>query len=160
VVRPSFVELGYVALLPLGTAFTFAFYLLLTRYQAQREDPWTMQGYAWLFGSIVILAILWAGEGTGSRTFDPVWPTPHGWALLIGVGLTATVSHLILTYAFRKAPASVLAPIQYLEIASATVLGYVFFGDFPDALKWLGIAIIVGSGLFIFWRERVVANRG
>ena len=47
---------------------------------------------------------------------------------------------------------------QYLEIVSATIFGFLIFSDFPDALKWLGIAIIIGSGLFIFWREQVVAR--
>ena len=56
-------------------------------------------------------------------------------------------------YAYRSTPASVLAPLQYLEIVSACIFAYWVFGDFPDAMKWLGIAIIIGSGLFIIWRE-------
>ncbi|GIL02957.1 MAG: membrane protein [Alphaproteobacteria bacterium] len=159
VVRPSFEELGYVALLPIATAFCFAFYLLLTRHMAQREDPIAMQGMAGLFGGAMVVVALWFGEGTGSEVFDPSWPTATGWALLIGVGVMATISHLFLVFAFRKAPASVLAPLQYLEIVAATIFGFLVFGDFPDALKWLGIAIIVGSGLFIFWRERLASIR-
>ncbi len=46
-----------------------------------------------------------------------------------------------------------------MEIVSATALGYLVFGDFPDLLKWIGIAIIVGSGLFIFWREAKLAAK-
>ena len=61
-------------------------------------------------------------------------------------------------YAYRAAPASVLAPLQYLEIVSATILGWWVFGDLPDALKWLGIAIIIGSGLYVIWRERQVGK--
>jgi len=57
------------------------------------------------------------------------------------------------------APLSVLAPFQYFEIISATILGYLLFADFPNAWKWLGIAIIVGSGLFILWREQVRARK-
>lgn len=159
VVRPSFQQLGWVALLPIGTAFCFAFYLLLTRYLAQREDPIAMQGYAGLFGGVFIGAALWLGEGSGSEVFDPIWPDTHGWFLMVSVGVMATISHLFLVFAFRRAPASVLAPLQYLEIVSATIFGFLVFGDFPDALKWLGISIIVGSGLFIFWRERLAAQR-
>ena len=157
VVRPSFETVGWVAVLPIGTAFSFAFYLLATRYQAQREDPFAMQGFAGLFGGLSIIVMLWLGEGTGSPVFDPRWPEGVAWLLVIGVGVMATVSHLFLVFAFQKAPASVLAPLQYMEIASATVFGFLVFGDFPDALKWLGITIIIGSGLFIFWRERLVA---
>lgn len=158
VVRPSFQELGWVAILPLGTALTFAFYLLLTRYLAQLEDPLAMQGFAGLFGGLFVGAALWLGYGTGSAVFDPIWPDMHGWILMAGVGVMATISHLFLVFAFRNAPASVLAPLQYLEIVSATIFGYLVFGDFPDTLKWLGISIIIGSGLFILWRERLTAR--
>ncbi|MDH3743305.1 MAG: DMT family transporter [Hyphomicrobiales bacterium] len=157
VVRPSFDELGWVALLPIGTALAFAFYLLLTRHLAPREDPYAMQGYAGLFGGLFVGTALLIGNGTGSAIFDPVWPDLNGWLLMLGVGVMATISHLFLVFAFRKAPASVLAPLQYLEIVAATIFGYLVFGDFPDVLKWLGITIIIGSGLFIFWRERIAA---
>ena len=157
VVRPSFEEVGWVAVLPIGTALSFAFYLLLTRHLAPREDPFAMQGYAGLFGGLFVGTALWVAEGSGSAVFDPVWPDMTGWLFMLGVGIMATISHLFLVFAFRKAPASVLAPLQYLEIVSATIFGFLIFSDFPDALKWLGIAIIIGSGLFIFWREQVVA---
>ncbi len=158
VVRPSFQELGWIATLPLLTAFAFAFHLLLTRYLARSEDPFAMQGYAGLFGGLFVAVAMWIGTGTGSPVFDPVWPDMRGWLLMAAVGIMATISHLFLVFAFQRAPASVLAPLQYLEIVSATIFGYLVFADFPDALKWLGISIIVGSGLFIFWRERVIAE--
>ncbi len=159
VVRPSFQELGLVALLPVVTATTFAVYLILTRRMSAREDAITMQAFAGFFGVLFIGIIMWLGQGSGSAVLDPVWSNATGWGLMIGVGVMATMSHLVLVYAFRKAPASVLAPLQYLEIVAATLLGFLVFGDFPDVLKWLGIAIIVGSGLFIFWRERLAAQR-
>ena len=140
VIRPSFEELGWVALLPLGTAFAFVFYLLLTRHLAQREDPFAMQAFAGLFGGLFVGLALWIGAGTGSTVFDPVWPDLRGWMYMLGVGVMATISHLFLVFAFRKAPASVLAPLQYLEIVAATVFGYLVFSDFPDLLMWVGIA--------------------
>jgi drug/metabolite transporter (DMT)-like permease len=63
--------------------------------------------------------------------------------------------HLLVVKAFRVAPLSLLAPFQYFEIISATVLGYALFGDFPTASKWFGILIIVASGLYLLHRERV-----
>ncbi len=119
-----------------------------------------MQGFTGLFGALFVGAVLWAADGSGSSVFDPFWPDMRGWLLILGVGIFATVSHLFLVFAFRNAPASVLAPLQYIEIVAATVLGYLVFGDFPDAGKWLGIAIIVSSGLFIIWRERVAGQKG
>ena len=62
--------------------------------------------------------------------------------------------HYIIVLAFRIAPASLLAPFQYLEIVSAAAAGFLLFGDFPSLSKWIGVAMIVGSGLYVFWRER------
>ena len=160
VIQPSFADLGWVAALPLGTAFTFALYLILTRMLAQRTDAFAMQAYSGLAGAAFIAIVLFAFEGTGDPTFDPVWPSARALWLFLGVGIAATISHLLVVYAFRAAPASVLAPLQYLEIVSATAFGWFVFGDFPDALKWVGVAIIIGSGLFVIARERRAAAPG
>ncbi len=156
VIQPSMQEVGPIALLPIVAAFTLAIFLLVTRMVAQNEDPWSMQFHAGIWGGLFCLVLLAFGEGTGSSVFDPVWPEGHAWFYLLGVGVTATVSGVLGVYAYRAAPASVLAPLQYLEIVSATIFGWLVFGDLPDALKWLGIAIIIGSGLYIIWRERQV----
>lgn len=113
-----------------------------------------MQFHAGIWGCLFCLVLLAFGQGTGSSIVDPVWPEGRVWLYLWGVGVAATVSGVLGVYAYRAAPASVLAPLQYLEIVSATILGWLVFGDLPDALKWLGIAIIIGSGLYIIWRER------
>ena len=154
VVQPSFSTLGWVAALPLVTALTFAFYLLLTRKLAQGEHPLVMQTYAGFSAAAFVGLVLILGQGSGSDIFDPVMPTLREAALMLGVGVMATASHLFLVYALRHAPASTLAPLQYLEIVAATGLGYLVFGDFPSLSKWVGIAIIVGAGLFVIHRER------
>jgi S-adenosylmethionine uptake transporter len=160
VVRPSFKEVGVVALFPVFCAFSFAFYILLTRHLAQREEPLSLQLSAGFFATLFVGGVLLLFEGSGNYALDPVWPDMKGLWLMLGVGVMATISHLFLTHAFRAAPASVLAPLQYLEIVTATIVSYAFFGDFPDAVKWLGIVIITGSGLFVFWRERQLEREG
>lgn len=160
VIQPSFAELGWISALPLGTAACFAFYLVLTRHMSGRVDPFAMQAYSGVAGLIAVALVLWAFAGTGDATFDPVWPSAVALWLVLGVGVAATFSHLMIVYATRHAPASVLAPLQYLEIVAATAFGYWIFGDFPTPLKWLGIAIIIGSGLFVFARERARARAG
>ena len=82
------------------------------------------------------------------------------WALIFAIGALATFGHLVVVLAFRLASASILAPFQYLEIVTGTLIGYWLFGEFPDALKWLGIAIIISSGIYLFMRERTVAKTG
>jgi S-adenosylmethionine uptake transporter len=156
VIQPSMQEVGLIALLPIVTAFSLAVFLLVTRMVAQNEDPWSMQFHAGIWGGLFCLVLMWLGEGSGSDVLDPVWPEGRTWFYLLGVGVTATISGVLGVYAYRAAPASVLAPLQYLEIVSATIFGWLVFGDLPDALKWLGIAIIIGSGLYIIWRERQV----
>ena len=156
VIQPSMQEVGWIALLPVVSAFGLAVFLLVTRLVAQNEDPWSMQFHAGVWGALFCGILLFFGNGTGSEIFDPVVPDMTAGLYLIGVGVTATISGVLGVYAYRAAPASVLAPLQYLEIVSATIFGWLVFGHLPDALKWLGIAIIISSGLYIIWRERRV----
>ncbi len=81
-------------------------------------------------------------------------PEPGEWALLVGLGAFSATTHVMLAFAFRFAEAGLLAPFQYLEIISATLLGLLLFGDFPDAMTWAGTALIVAAGLYVFLRER------
>jgi S-adenosylmethionine uptake transporter len=156
VIQPSMQEVGWIALLPIVSAFGLAIFLLVTRLVAQNEDPWSMQFHAGVWGALFCGILLYLGNGTGSEIFDPVMPDMTAGLYLLGVGVTATISGVLGVYAYRAAPASVLAPLQYLEIVSATIFGWLVFGHLPDALKWLGIGIIIGSGLYIIWRERRV----
>ena len=81
-------------------------------------------------------------------------PVREDRALMLLMGAFGVVGHHLILLGFRMAPASLLAPFQYLEIVSATAAGFLLFGDFPSPSKWLGIAMIVGAGLYVFWRER------
>jgi drug/metabolite transporter (DMT)-like permease len=149
VIQPSFSEFGLVALLPVVTAFTVALFILLTRALAHVEDPWSVQFQSSFWGIAVAAMILLLGEGTGLEIIDPVMPDLPAMIYMGCVGVAATVSGILGVYAYRSTPASILAPLQYFEIVSASILAYFIFGDFPDALKWLGIAIIIASGIFI-----------
>ena len=153
VIQPSFEELGWVAFLPLGVALLFSIYLILTRQLAQHEEPVAMQAYTGVTGLVFLGAILAVLDPMGSETFALTPPSPYALMLLGGMGLIATFNHLLLVQAFRRAPASVLAPIQYLEIVTGVLLGWMIWAYVPNALKWAGIAIIVASGLYIVWRE-------
>jgi drug/metabolite transporter (DMT)-like permease len=154
VIRPRFDEFGWVAALPLGTALCFALYAILTRHMAGRGNPLTLQAYTGLAALILSLPALAAFQGTGQPCFDPVRPDAR-FALYLGfMGLAATIAHVFISFAFTLAPASVLAPLGYLEIVSGTALGWFVFADFPDRWTAAGIAVIVASGLFILWAER------
>ena len=158
VIQPSLAAFGVRALWPLGTAFCFAFYMLSTRAIAADLHPVTMQFHTALAGMAIMLPIMVLMDGSGT-SFDPVMPQGIAWLWLFGMGFWATVSHMCMTYALKFAPASTLAPLHYSEIVVSVTLGYLVFGDFPNAVAWTGIAIIVASGLYIIHRERITARR-
>ena len=158
VIQPAFTTFGLVALYPLGTAFLFAFYMLVTRAMSSHMHPVAMQLHTALAGTALCLpVVLWA-DGTGIAALDPVMPQGIAWVWLVGVGFWAAVSHMCMTYALRYAPSATLAPLHYLEIVVAVALGYLVFGDFPNLMTWAGILVISGSGLYVIYRERITSR--
>lgn len=158
VIQPSVAAFGLVALWPLGTAFFFAFYMLVTRSMSTQIHPVTMQLHTSLAGIVLTLPIMLAFDGSGFAVLDPVMPQGVNWLWLFGVGFWAAVSHMCMTYALKFAPSATLAPLHYSEIVAAVALGYLIFADFPNAMTWAGILIIVSSGLYIIHRERISAR--
>lgn len=157
VIQPSLAAFGLVALYPLATAFLFAGYMLITR-AMKGLHPVISQLHTAIAASAICVPAIWFLDGSGLTVLDPVMPQGLAWLWLFGVGFWAAVSHLCMTAALRYAPASTLAPIHYLELVAAVAIGYAVFGDFPNALSWTGIALIVASGLYIIYRERVTAT--
>ncbi|ESR25707.1 hypothetical protein N177_1540 [Lutibaculum baratangense AMV1] len=158
VIRPNWAEFGAASILPLGAATCFACYLALTRRSAAHEDPICLQLWAGIFATGFLAAALVVGGTFGIGVLAPAWPGAAAWGWLAAMGLVSAVTHVLIGFAFQQAPASTLAPFQYLEIISATALGFLVFGDFPDALTWFGTAIIVAAGIYVFMRERRLAR--
>jgi S-adenosylmethionine uptake transporter len=155
VIRPGYSAFGWASALPVGAALCFALYLLLTRRLAVTDDPARMQCLSGVAGLLFMSVVLAVGEVTGAPMLSTVLPSAGECMLLVLLGLIATYGHLLVVHAFKRAPAVLLAPFQFLEIVSATLLGLLLFGDFPDLLTGVGIAGIVGSGWYVFYRERV-----
>ncbi len=82
------------------------------------------------------------------------WPSAFEWLLLVASGVAGGLGHMFLIRAFRSAPASVVAPFSYSSLLWAALFGYLIWDDWPDIWTWAGAALIVGSGLYIFQRER------
>ncbi|MFT3689897.1 DMT family transporter [Paenirhodobacter sp.] len=157
VIQPSFTKFGTVALFPLGTALCFALYILLTRRLSRDVHPVTMQLHTAVFGALICLPLLLIGGVLGSEEVRLTAPEGIFWLWCACVGIASTVSHMSMSYALKFAPSATLAPLHYFEMITATLFGYLVFGDFPNALTWLGVAIITGSGLYLVHRERVNA---
>jgi drug/metabolite transporter (DMT)-like permease len=159
VVQPAFSDIGWPALLPLGVALIFALFMLVTRRIAGTTDPIGMQAVSALLALLILVPVMaLAPAGTLSEL---AWtlPTARGWILIALMGTAGTFAHLLMTWSLRYAPASTLAPMQYLEIPFATAVGFALFGDLPGPLAAVGIAITVAAGLYIVLRERAIHQR-
>lgn len=154
IIQPGQSAFDWRAVLPLGAALCFAFYLILTRKLAQRTDPVTVQFFTGVAGCLTLSLALLAGTRLGADFLTISTPTLSQWGFMALLGAIGCIGHLLVVWAFRYHDASVLAPLQYLEIVSAVLLGWLVFNDFPTDTTWLGIAIIISSGIYVYWRER------
>jgi drug/metabolite transporter (DMT)-like permease len=131
----------------LATLACNAAFQMMSRKLAMTEHPITTVFLSSLIGTVGATALLPFG-------LPERWPDPWQAVLFLSFGVTGSVSHLLLMRAYRLAPASFIAPFIYLHIVQATVSGLVFFGQFPDAVTLVGIAIIVASGAAIAVHEQ------
>ena len=155
IIRPSFEAFGATAFLPLGAAFTFAGYHVMTRRLSGQGSLTAIQFVTGLVGTGALALALVAASSAGWLSRPVVMPSGLSWVWFFGIGGLSFFTHGMIVKAFEFAPAAVLAPFGYLEIVSATILGYLVFGDFPDGPTWGGIALIMASGLYIVHRERL-----
>jgi drug/metabolite transporter (DMT)-like permease len=157
VIQPSFAVFGVVSLLPVGTAALVAVYLLMNRALGTHDKPLVMQFVAGASASALMGAVLAFGWGAGAEDFMPSLPiSGFAFMLVLAMAAIATLGHVMVVQAFQIAPASLLAPFQYVEIITAVLVGVWVFSDVPSLSKVVGIVVIIGSGLFIFWREQQV----
>ena len=154
VVQPSFAQVGWAALLPLGVALNFAFFMLITRQIAKETDPIALQAVSGVMASLILAPALILGTQAGVASLSYVPPNAYELTLLLGIGLIGTMAHLLMTWSLRYAPSATLAPMQYLEIPVAALIGWAVFGDWPNGLALWGITITVTTGLFIVLTER------
>ncbi len=159
VIRPNWQAFGPAAVYPLIAATGFASYLLITRVMTQRGSRLALQFWIGVAAFAVLAIAAAIGDRLGAPVLALAWPGPSEWVYLAAMGLIAAVSHQMIAHAFARAEAGTLAPLQYLEIISATLIGWYFFGDFPDRLTWLGTCVIIGAGIYVFHRERQLARR-
>lgn len=158
VVQPSFAAVGWGALLPIGVAFAFAFFMLVTRAMSREIDPLALQGASGLVALPLVVPFLFLPLADTSPLAG--WVSPGGteiW-LLVALGISGSIGHLLMTWSLRYAPSATLAPMQYLEIPMATLVGFAMFRDLPNGLAALGIAVTMGAGLYIVFRERSLSR--
>ena len=158
VVQPSFEQVGWPALLPLVVAVTFAFFMLITRHIAKETDPVGLQAVSGVVAVCLMGPILWMTQSGEIASLTLIAPTAPEWSMLITVGVLGSCAHLLMTWSLRYAPSATLAPMQYLEIPIATIIGLIIFGDLPNGLAAAGICITIAAGVYIALRERSIAR--
>ena len=143
--NPSAHNLTPAAMVAIAGSFSFSILMIFTRRVRGTSD--TVLVTTQMVGALLAGAVL--------APFTWVALTWTDGALLVVLGVVATVAHLCVNRALKLAPASVVVPYQYTMIVWAIIFGYVFFGDSPRAAMLVGAAIIIAAGIYIFIREQV-----
>ena len=163
--RPGSEAFRYAALFPLAAAFGYAGLHTLTRKIGIRDKASTMAFYIQVTFILVSSTIgLTVGDGRFAGSGDPslefllrqwVLPPAGDFAIMAAIGLASATGGYMISQAYRLCESALVAPFEYLGLVLAIIWGITFFGEWPDAIAWTGIAFILGSGLFVFWREAV-----
>lgn len=142
---------------PVGVGFALvnagfaAGYTILSRVLARTESTIAMLFHTALIGTVIFGSmLLWSGLG----------PLPTGWdiPILLALGALATLGHFLFTAAYREAPASLLAPVNYMHLAWAGLLGALVFGHYPDELTLVGMALVAGAGVAVALRAHLAGR--
>lgn len=144
IIRPGFQEINAGVALAFASGCALALYLLMTRRLAGSNPAMVTTFYTSLMGALIVSVVI------------PFFWTPltgSQWGMLFLIGLIANVGHYLIVRSYDFAEASLLAPFAYTEIIMAVVLGWYFFGDFPDRWTFLGVSILIASAIYISWRE-------
>ena len=144
VIRPGFNEINLATIAAVGAGICYAFYVISTRKLSSIDSPLMTLIFTGLTGAIVISLIV---------PYFWTWLTLSQWMLLISLAAIGTMAHLLLILSLTLAEASKLAPLAYSEIIMNVIIGYYFFGDFPNQWIWIGLTIIIASGVYISLRE-------
>ena len=147
VIRPGFVEINLASLAALGTGVMYGFYLIITRKLSSSDNPLLTLLLTGVVGAIIISFVM---------PFVWIKPTLNQWSMMAAIGVFACIGHLFIILSLKYADASKLAPFSYFEIVTNIIIGYYFFSDFPDKWTFLGLFIIILSGIYISRRENIV----
>jgi drug/metabolite transporter (DMT)-like permease len=133
-------------LLAFAAGLCFSIYLVVTRLAAQRSDPVSTLAFQCVVGALLL---------TPQAIATWAMPQWSDFGFFIALGMISAFSHLLSIAAFRFAEASILAPLVYLELVGATLIGFYAFGDLPDAYTAVGAGLIIAAGLILLKRRGI-----
>jgi len=163
VVRPGSATFSLVAMFPLAAAVAYALLQIMTRKLGMAERAATMAFYiqvTFILVSASVGVLLGDGRLSGQvpASFEflvrPwIWPEQNDLVIMVTVGVLSGVGGYLISQAYRMAEAGVLAPFEYVALPLALFWGFAIFGEVPDVVAWLGIALIAFAGVYTFLRE-------
>lgn len=147
VIRPGFEAVPPGVPFALGCMIAYTAFILITRYISAHDAADVTLTYS-MFAGVLAMAPFALRDWT--------WPTDlQSWALVISLGFWGALGHFIFILAYRRAPASTIAPFLYTQLLAMTCFGYAVFGDLPDHWTLIGSAIVIASGIYLVHRETV-----
>ena len=146
ITRPGLGGMHPAALFSLGAAICYGLYAVITRIVARTDSNQTSLFYGNMIGALVMLPVI-----------PFVWHKPSNWIIALmmaGTGILGSLGHFCLIAGHKLAPASVLSPFVYTQLIWVVILGFLVFGQVPNGWTMAGAAMVIGSGLYLLYRER------
>ena len=150
ILKPSNGVFSPAAVYPLVAAAMFALYGLLNRYVSRKDEASVTFFYTGISGAIVMTLI-------GAWFWEPM--SPADWGMMALLCASATIGHYLLIRAYELAEASAIQPFAYLQLAFASALGVLVFGDVIRLNVAIGTGLVVGAGVFALVRAQIAASR-
>ncbi|HEY1473254.1 MAG TPA: DMT family transporter [Pseudolabrys sp.] len=146
ITRPGFGGMHPAALISFAATVCYGFYAVITRIVSRVDSNQTSLFYANFIGALILMPVI-----------PFVWTTPQNWPIalmLVGTGVLGSAGHYLLIAGHKLAPAAVLSPFVYTQLIWVVILGYLVFDHVPNSWTIAGAAIVIGSGLYLLYRER------
>ena len=152
VLRPGFDAFAEGMLFALLCGVAYAAIILTTRGMHEHDHDIVTATYTPIVGFFVVGGILLFHDGV-------TMPQGSDWFFVLLVGICGALSQFCFIRSFTYGNASFISPFMYFEIIGAVAVGFFWFDYFPDLYTWIGITIIIGAGIYIAWRETILANQ-
>jgi drug/metabolite transporter (DMT)-like permease len=146
ITRPGLGGMHPAAFFSLGAAICYGLYAVITRIVSRTDSNQTSLFYGNMIGALVMLPVI-----------PFVWEQPSNWIIALmmaGTGILGSLGHFCLIAGHKLAPASVLSPFVYTQLVWVVILGFLVFDQVPSGWTMAGAAMVIGSGLYLLYRER------
>jgi drug/metabolite transporter (DMT)-like permease len=158
ILRPNVLMLGWAGLLPLGTALGMSLLVITNRAAAGKGSVLSMQFFVAACTAALLVPVSFIGDVSGIAMFALAWPD---WTVVLRTALvatTGTAGHALIYYGTTKAGAATVAPATYVQLITATALGWLVFENVPDLATMIGAFTIVAAGMLLWWEGRLLAS--